>query len=229
MALPWLTYQGTDLRRAPSGAAYVYTTGHMEIDADGAPNAYHPNDTGLDFLANAGFPDHGWRSVLVEDPSHPGTPFRQPDGPFAGFFVSKTSLESSQVEVTDPARYVSATSTPYIVFPSTFHALQGTGTLGDFVLAKNLANGRTTAAIVADIGPANAPLGEVSIKLVEALGGHNPNPRTGSGKPAGTFRYVVFPHSHVTPKWPLTAAQIDEQATQLLATAGGWATFDALH
>ncbi|MGH6644781.1 MAG: hypothetical protein ACRED3_19015, partial [Bradyrhizobium sp.] len=78
MANPWFTYQGTDVWQAPGGTAYVYTTTRMEIDADGAPNAYHPNNTGLDLLANAGFPGHGWRSVLVEDPAHPGMPFIQP-------------------------------------------------------------------------------------------------------------------------------------------------------
>jgi hypothetical protein len=87
-------------------AAYTYVTSHIEIDADGAPNAYHPRDTGLDALANAGYPHGGWRSVLVEDPEHPGQAFVQPAGAFAGFFVSKTTLEDGGAPATEPRRYV---------------------------------------------------------------------------------------------------------------------------
>src|SRR5260370_42461214 len=87
----WSTYRGLDFFR-PGGSAYVYTTAQMEIDADGAPQAYHPADTGLDALANAGFPGGGWRSVLVADSNDAGKPFVQPDRPTAGFLVSLTAL-----------------------------------------------------------------------------------------------------------------------------------------
>src|SRR5260370_25891707 len=63
----WITYRGLDIFR-PAGSAYVYTTAQMEIDAHGAPQAYHPADTGLDPLANAGFPGGGCPSVLVAEP-----------------------------------------------------------------------------------------------------------------------------------------------------------------
>jgi len=32
----------------------------MSIDADGAPNAYHPDNIGLDDLKNAGYPNTSW-------------------------------------------------------------------------------------------------------------------------------------------------------------------------
>jgi hypothetical protein len=143
--------------------AYTYVTSDVEIDADGAPNAYHPNDTGLDALANAGFPHGGWPSVLVTDPENNGRPFVQRTGPFAGFFVSKTSLEDPNAPTTEPRRYVDATAFPYIVFPGAFEQLEGTGVLGDIVLAKHIQRGLTSSALVADIGPTNAPLGEISI------------------------------------------------------------------
>jgi hypothetical protein len=60
-------------------------------------------------------------------------------------------------------------------------------------------NGQESAAIVADVGPRNDPLGEVSIRLAENLGGHNVNPRNGAGMPTGRFAYVVFPRSKATP------------------------------
>src|SRR4029077_2822205 len=106
--------------------------------------------------------------------------------------------------VTDPGRYVDSTKVPYLVFPSTFHALKGTGTMGDLAVARNLRNNNVTAAIVADVGPPHAPLGEVSIRLAEDLGGVHVNPRTGAGMPKGPFLYVLFPRSLSTPAWPLT-------------------------
>lgn len=223
----WMTYEGVELFRPAGAGPYTYVTGRMEIDADGAPNAYHPANTGLDALANAGFPGGGWRSVLVADPNDAARPFVQPSGPHAGFFVSMTALHDSVSPATDPRKYVDATAIPYLVFPGAFHQITGTGTTGDFAMAKNLSNGRTTAAIVADIGPSNAALGEVSIRLAAELGGHNPNPRTGAGKPPGPFRYVVFPRSHQAPRWPLTFAQIQAQGDSLLAAAGGWQAFEA--
>jgi hypothetical protein len=55
----WQEYQGTQLWHFPGSAAYFYLTERMAIDADGAPNAYHPEDQGIDALANAGYPDGG--------------------------------------------------------------------------------------------------------------------------------------------------------------------------
>ena len=56
----WRDYEGTALMRHGTADAYLFVTDHMRVDADGAPNAYHPDDLGLDFLANAGYPDESW-------------------------------------------------------------------------------------------------------------------------------------------------------------------------
>jgi hypothetical protein len=221
----WFAYEGTDIFHVGESGAYTYKTGHVALDADGCPRAYHPDNTGLDALANAGFPHGGWRSVLVVDPNHPDKPFVQPQGPTQGFFVSKTSLTDQSLPETDPDKYVDAASVPYIVFPGAFHALAGTGTWGDVLMARSLnAANAGSAAIVADQGPTNAPLGEISLKLAEALGGHNPNPRNGAGAPHGPFQYVVFPKSKGTPPWRRTVQDIQTQAAALLAEIGGWPT-----
>lgn len=81
----WFTYRGTEIFHVGDTGAYSYKTGHVELDADGCPRAYHPDDTGLDFLANAGFPHGGWRSVLVVDPQDPSRPFVQQGRPRASF------------------------------------------------------------------------------------------------------------------------------------------------
>ena len=225
----WTSYHGVNLWREAGGTAYGYVTTHMEIDADGAPNAYHPDNTGLDALANAGYPNGGWTSVLAVDPHRPGHPYVQPPGsPFAGYFVSRTSLQDTTLPDIDTARYVDASQVPYLVFPGAFHKLAGTGTTGDLVVCKALDSGLTCAAIVADIGPRDAPLGEVSIALAARLGGRHPNPRTGAGKPHGPVKYVVFPGSRGKPAWPLTPTELDRRAHERLEAAGGWARFDAI-
>lgn len=221
-AVDFLVYAETTLRRFPSSDAYFYVTERMAIDADGAPNAYHPQDKGLDALANAGFPKGAWKSILAVDPFDATKPFVQTAGPFAGFFVSKTTLQDSTRTEIDPARYVDSTKVPYVVFPGAFHKLHGTGTLGDVAMVRNLRNGKVTAAIVADIGPPNSPLGEVSIRLAENLGGTHVNPRNGSGMPKGRFVYVLFPKSKTTPGWPVEMDRIDKLATSALAAIGDW-------
>ena len=73
-----VTRDGEDARnvtvwQVSDSPAFFYESG-MYIDADGAPNAYNPQDTGLDDLANAGEPGPGMRSLRMrrEIPSFPG-------------------------------------------------------------------------------------------------------------------------------------------------------------
>ena len=106
-------YRDTKIWTIPNTRAYFYATRRMAIDADGAPNAYHPEDRGIDALANAGFPNRDWKSVLVIDPRDPRKPFVQTEGEFAGFFISKTTLQDPRLPVTDARRYVDSRQVPY--------------------------------------------------------------------------------------------------------------------
>ena len=215
------TYKGVALHRLSGGRAYAYRTAHIAIDADGAPNAYHPQDRGIDALANAGFPS-GWRSVLVADPAHLSQPFVQKTGEFAGFFLSMTGLQDRAAANTDPVRYVDARTTPYVVFPGRFFGMAGTGQLGTLGMARNLSTGQTSPMVFADVGGQEHELGEVSIKLAENLGDQNVDPRKGTGAPRGPFAYAIFPGSEAMPPWPLSASQLQERASVELARAGGW-------
>jgi hypothetical protein len=228
MTRPWNDiYNGVHLYRLSAGA-YTYTTSHIGIDADGAPNAYHENDSqALDYHANALYPRGAWQDILVPDPAAPARPYRQPAGPYAGYFVSMTALSDGTKQGIAPGKYVDATAIPYIVFPRHFHEMTGTGGVGDLAMVRNLRTGDVSAAIVADVGPADAALGEVSIKLAANLGGTNPNPKNGHGAPVGPFRYVLFPRSHTTPRWPLSLPDIEQRGASLLAGIGGWAAVDA--
>lgn len=218
----WIEYEGVAVRHLGGGSAYIYRTSHVALDADGSPRAYHPDDIGLDANANAGYPHKGWRSVLAVDPQDPSRPYVQMSGQFAGYFVSKTSLHGHGTPDTDPTTYVNAETIPYIVFPGAFYAISGTGRYGDLVMARAAGTGRESWAIVADGGPAKAPLGEISLALATALGGHDPNPRNGAGAPHGPFDYVVFPGSAAQPAWPCDPAILEERARTLLAQVGGW-------
>jgi hypothetical protein len=229
----WRTYRNAELRRTADGHAYFWITSRTAIDADGAPTAYHPDDVGdpcgasgagLDCPANAGYPTKTWwPSVLAKDPANPTKAFVQPSGPGKGFFVSKTALfDSGNANERDPNRYVDASTISYVVFPGPFFELSGTGLKGDLGVAYHLVTKRMTAFVVGDIGPAE-PLGESSIALFRALGGSNPNPRTGAGVASGKMLYIVFPRSvNDRPRaWPMTQAEIDQAAKPLLDALGG--------
>src|ERR1700691_452062 len=51
------------------GSAVMFQSG-MTIDADGAPNAYNPDNTGLDDLSNAGSTGH-WDRVIQDANGNP--------------------------------------------------------------------------------------------------------------------------------------------------------------
>lgn len=235
----WMTFKKTKIYHHNTFDAYYFVTDHAAIDADGAPNAYHPNDigkncvrdehVGLDCPANAGYPNtNWWSSVLVTDPDDPSQAYRQEQGPYEGYFLSMTWLSdnASLANKYDPSSYVDASKFPYFVFPGTKYGnLSGTGFKGDVGYVMNLDNNLSTGFVVADQGGGkNAKLGEASVALFEALGGKNPNPRTGSGVAKGQMLYVLFPGSRnsVTPAWPRTRESIQEQAEELLASLGGW-------
>lgn len=243
----WAEYRSTPLRRLIGGSAYLYATSRQSIDADGAPNAYHPDDVdggkcpssgkGLECPANAGYRSHDgsgnaswWRSVLMPDPQDDDRAYVQPVGPQAGYFVSQTALQNSaQHGRYSPLSYVDAARIPYVVMPGSFFGMQGTGLLGDVGWAMHLENGRSTPFIFGDIGPGLAPLGEASIAFWSALGGNAPNPRNGAGAPKGKVAYLVFPRSsrEIALDWPLETDKIDDAARQRLEALGGEAAIRA--
>jgi len=92
--------------------------------------------------------------------------------------------------VTDPLRYVNSEEIPYIVLP---RGLVGNGKakLGDLAVVIHKKAGKSSFAILADIGP-KTKLGEGSIVLAAALGVKK-NPKTGG--PVVDLIYIVFPGS----------------------------------
>jgi hypothetical protein len=166
--------------RLPGSTAFFYESG-MTIDADGAPNAYHPDNTGLDDLANAGSPGN-WPGLAKDGD---GQPFVQgPNDPFPGYFVSETALTDRTKAVNDPARYVDASRIPFIVLPGGM-ARQIGARPGDFAVVFNRRNGQKSSAIFGDVGPSDR-IGEGSVALAENLGIRS------DARNGGTRRGVLF-------------------------------------
>lgn len=218
----WRDFHGSRLYQLGGGSAYYFVSDHVAIDADGAPNAYHPGDIGLDKLANAGYPNQSWwKDVLVVDPDDSTQPYVQASGEFKGYFIAKTALIDRTKKATDPARYVDARHVPYLVFPGSFYKLEGTGGLGDIGVAVNIRRERTSPFVVGDIGPFQAKLGEMSINLAERLSGQIVNPRTGKGTPVGDNLYILFPFSGQRHRWPLSYSDMENLTSEYLERHGG--------
>ena len=183
----------------------------MFIDADGAPNAYHPANSGLDDLANAGDGGRWWGVAKDEN----GAPYVQgPSDPFPGYYVSTTALADWTKRPSDPARYVDASKIPYVVLPREV-ARQVGARLGDFAAVFNLRNGKSSPAIFADIGPADS-IGEGSVALADRLGVRS-SPRRGGA--AGGIFYILFPASGNGR--PRTLEEIETEGDKLLRDWGG--------
>ena len=187
--------------------AFFFKAG-MAIDADGAPNAYNPSNTGLDDLSNAGQPGH-WEGLLADEA---GNPLLQgPDDPFPGYYISCTALADWTKARFDPTRFVNATRIPYIALPGDLARATG-ARLGDLAVVFNLRNGRFSFAIFADIGS----LGEGSIALADSLGIWSDARRGGS---RGGMLYLIFPGSG--DHRPKSVEQINELTGPLLHDWGG--------
>ena len=194
--------------------AFFFQAG-MTIDADGAPDAYHPDDIGKDYLANGGQPGNWWALVTDED----GEPVVQgPHDPEPGYYVSNTELEDTTRPVTDPQRYVDSNEIPFVVLP---FDQRGGAQLGDFAVVVNRANGARSYAIFADLGPSNY-LGEGSIALAEALG---VAPSLKHGGTDGGLVYVVFPNSGSGR--PRSTADTNSISEKLFETWGGMDRIEA--
>jgi Fungal chitosanase of glycosyl hydrolase group 75 len=196
--------------RQPESYAVFYESG-LSIDADGAPNTYHPDNIGLDDLSNAGAP--GFWEALAQDAN--GDPYIQgPDDPFPGYYVSTTALTDGTKALRDPARYVDASKIPYIVLPTGLKE-HVAARLGDFAVVFNLQNLRCSPAIFADTGPTDR-IGEGSIALAENLGLW---PDARNGGTARGILYLVFPGSGNGS--PRPAEEIKAEAEKLFSDWSG--------
>jgi RHS repeat-associated protein len=195
------------------GQAIVRTKQEMMIDVDGAPNAYHPDNIGLDHLANAGSPGN-WYGIVTDKAGtadyKKGTPVIQSKtDPFPGYYVSPTSLQDTTKAHSDPARYVDARFVPYIVH---YRSDRSAGsTAGDFATVVDTSIGRVIHAIVGDAKGNGS--GEASMRLAWLFGVNN-NPRNG-GTSTKKFCYIIYEGSRKSPAWPVQNVTILSEGSRL--------------
>ena len=192
----------------------LWYTGGLQIDADGAPNAYGPHG-GLDFIGNAGKPGNWWGVVTDGD----GNPIVQGNSdPAPGFYISTTALVDPSKKRADPIRYVDSATIPYISVPKDAVTSYGIH-VGDLGYAYNINNQQGTWAIIADVGP-KGKWGEGSIALAEALGIES-SPKHGGCESGIVF--LVFRGSKAG--WARDLQEAANTAMNLLAEAGGIESF----
>src|SRR5262245_42796475 len=194
-----------------SGIAVFYRAG-MDIDADGSPHAYNPENTGLDVNQDA-MDGSEWVGVVTNEDGNPV--IQDSSDPAPGFYVSTTSFEDPRQAVTQPNRYVDATKVPYIVIP---RGALGKARLGHPTIVLDVLTGRRVKGIVADAGPRDK-IGEASMFLAAAImdqkvcplgdpdSNNFSNPRCG-GTDAKRFLYIILT-ANPPLMWPLNLGQID--------------------
>lgn len=179
--------------------ALIFMT-HMNIDFDGAANAYGPDDKEpLDYLANAGQNTHyyGLMSILPTaknpvdkdgmikapdgtrvkvDKRYPDSqgylPVVQQSGTYAGYFVSTTSKTNpdGSASLYEQSHYLDAASVPYCAL-STGITSQGIRG-GDFGLALRLDTFATASfTFLSGEGSNSDAVGECSYKVFLDIGG----------------------------------------------------------
>ena len=153
----------------------------MDIDVDGAPNAYGPpGKKTLDYLSNAHYRARPGGEIVgyLTDDDHPTVPIIQgPHDPYPGYYVSTTHMvDRSRPNRRDPLRYVDATKINYVVLGD--EARRRGARVGDFVAVYSRRHKRSVYGIVGDSG--NPSGAEGSLHLLQALGYPFKSGKTGS-------------------------------------------------
>lgn len=228
----------------PYGFGYI---GDMAIDCDGAPNAYRPNDRGIDWCVNAGWnPRKGTGRAWGLHLDARKLPMVYPRGhKYAGNYISTTALVYPNREIWE--RYVDASQVPYVALPGNFRsmirAVEGNDrhtagwrklAKGDLVLVYYV-NGSAEPvwAAYADVAPDWTPskmkthvMGEGSPMLAEMLG-HDPyDVRDGVRRACVSMppdvAYLVFPGTkrYAWNDLPLTAGKLESAGYRLMSDLG---------
>ena len=188
----------------------------MDVDVDGAPNAYGPpGKKALDIQKHALSPrdsPHPGEIVGYMTEYDGGPPTVQVKGdPYPGFYVSQTDFaDLNNPRKEDPRRYVDASKINYVVQGRV--ARRAGVVMGDYAIVYSCRTGRAVYAVVADSG--NESGAEGSLALVRALGYNLKNGIEDSiDNPEVIVRY--YPKSNPDKQFFKTQAELDEAARKL--------------
>jgi len=159
----------------------------LTVNADGSPHAYGPDNSGLDYTANAGSAGNWWG--IYAPPDGQGVPVVQAAyHPAPGHYISTTALVDPTYPENHPDRYVDSERYGFYVIPGGESFCK----LGDVGLALNTKTGDNFYFAMGDIGP-SGQIGEGSMLLAKCLGLSH-NPKTG-GTAERIIACVVIPNS----------------------------------
>ena len=188
-------------------------THRMDVDVDGAPNAYGPpGERTLDSLLNAHYLERGDQPVVGYLVDRKGRPILQgPKDPFPGYYISQTAFaDEANPNQRDPHSYVDARNINYVVRGE--HARRRGVKVGDFVSGYSRRTHRSVFAIVGDTG--NPTGDEGSLHLLQELGYPFHDGISDSvTQPEIVIRF--YPDSNPKHQFFFTQAALDDAATTL--------------
>jgi hypothetical protein len=199
-----------------SGRKAVEIQVKMNVDVDGAPNAYGPpGKKALDIHEHALAPKssaHPGAVVGYMTDYEGGPPTVQGrEDPFPGYYVSQTDFaDLNNKRMEDPRRYVDASRINYVVQGTV--ARKAGVAMGDFATVYSCRTGKTVYAIVGDSG--NPSGAEGSLALVRALGY---DIRDGVEDSVDDREIVIhyFPRSNPGKEFFKTQAELDQAAEKV--------------
>lgn len=196
-----------------SPAFFEIQTRRMDVDVDGAPNAYGPpGKPTLDTLVDAHYLDRTDQPIvgyLLDEKNRPVV--QGPNDPFPGYYISQTAFsDPDNPNERDPRSYVDARKINYVVRGDRAKRLGAK--VGDFVAVYSK---RTHKAVFGIVGDTGNPSGdEGSLHLLQALGYPFHNGIDDSvTKPEIVIRF--YPNSNPRHQFFFTQAALDEAARRL--------------
>lgn len=193
--------------------SFELLTRRMDVDVDGAPNAYGPPGTQtLDILLDAHYLNRADEKIVGYLTDEHNRPILQgPNDPFPGYYISQTAFADIENQnERDPRRYVDARNINYVVRGN---AARRRGVqVGDFVSVYSKRTRRGVFAIVGDTG--NPTGDEGSLHLLQDLGYPFHDGKNDSvEKPEIIVRF--YPNSNPKHQFFFKQAELDEAATKL--------------
>ncbi|MDP1678677.1 MAG: glycoside hydrolase family 75 protein [Candidatus Nitrotoga sp.] len=234
--------------RDPQSKAIAFAS-QMQVNTDGAPDSYHPDDIGITHICNgiSVGQDCTWKPKCLPDfeqakaegfggptkicffamaTNAQGLPIIQGTAdPNPGYFVSTTALQQPGENRLTPQAQLNSNTIPFAVIPRTWQRSGKPGPqLGDFGVAYRRSNGKAAFFVIGDIGPSKK-LGEGSVALHQALGNDPFMTRFGvrrarKGIGGHDVVYLMFPDSAQTDQ-KFSAAMIEQLADERLRAFGG--------
>jgi len=198
---------------APPHPSFEILTHRMDVDVDGAPNAYAPpGKPALDILLDAHYLNRADQPIVGYLTDENNRPILQgPNDPFPGYYISQTAFtDPANPNEKDPRRYVDARKINYVVRGN---AARRRGVkVGDFVAVYSRRTHKSVFAIVGDTG--NPTGDEGSLHLLQDLGYpfHD-----GISDAVETPEIVIrfYPNSNPGHRFFFTQAALDAAAAKL--------------